>query len=305
MARPRKSHTDLARHIVELLRFQGAAAGERVREQHLADHFGVSRTPVRAALGLLTEQGLLEYAPRRGYSLARALSDEEGAAAVPASEEDQLFRAVLRDRFANRLHGTVSVNELMRRYRVGRTPTTRVLARMSEEGLVERGLGQHWRFGPALDSLEAFEESSRFRQLIEPAALRDPGFQVEPALFRDIRSRHEALIAGDVFHTDMRRLVDADADFHAAIAACCANRFLAQAIRQQTRLRRLTAYQGGAARHRLRESLREHLGILDAVEGGDTDRAAELMRRHIRASREQRPQFSNRGVPPLVRPMRR
>ena len=55
----------------------------------------------------------------------------------------------------------------------------------------------------------------------------------------------------------------------------------------------------------LAESCREHLRILDAIAIGDRDQAAEMMRLHIRASRDQRPRFSIRGAPPLVSRKRR
>ncbi|WP_397541936.1 GntR family transcriptional regulator [Roseovarius salis] len=306
MERRRKSHTDLARRIVETLRVDGAEPGTKVVEQRFADSFGVSRTPIRAALRLLTERGILHYVPRQGYSLARPLdTDPADAPDLPASEEDELFRAILRDRFANRLGDTVSVNDLMRRYDAARPTVMHVLAWMTEDGLLERGHGQQWRFGPAPDSLSAIEESARFRELIEPAALREPGFVPDTALFGDIRRRHMALISDAVAETEMRAWVNAGADFHDAVAACCRNRFLARAIRQQTRLRRLSSYHGGVNRRRLREAFREHLAILDAAEAGDTERAADLMTRHVRAALNQRPRVSNRGVPPIARPVRR
>jgi GntR family transcriptional regulator of vanillate catabolism len=51
-------------------------AGERVTELALADVLGVSRTPIRAALQKLAEEGLLEPARPSGY-LVRAFSDSE------------------------------------------------------------------------------------------------------------------------------------------------------------------------------------------------------------------------------------
>jgi GntR family transcriptional regulator of vanillate catabolism len=42
-------------------------AGERLREIHVADQLGVSRTPVRAALASLAQEGLLRYTPQRGF----------------------------------------------------------------------------------------------------------------------------------------------------------------------------------------------------------------------------------------------
>jgi GntR family transcriptional regulator, vanillate catabolism transcriptional regulator len=43
--------------------------GERLFEMRLAERLGVSRTPVRAALQALASDGLLDYAPNRGYSV--------------------------------------------------------------------------------------------------------------------------------------------------------------------------------------------------------------------------------------------
>lgn len=43
--------------------------GQRLKEQDLAEHFHVSRLPIREALTELTSQGVLDYAPRRGARL--------------------------------------------------------------------------------------------------------------------------------------------------------------------------------------------------------------------------------------------
>lgn len=43
--------------------------GQRLRAQMLADHLGVSRTPIVDALGILHKEGLLEYSAHRGYSV--------------------------------------------------------------------------------------------------------------------------------------------------------------------------------------------------------------------------------------------
>lgn len=54
--------------------------GERLEEIPLADKLGVSRTPVRAALGTLANEGLLDHQPKRGY-LVRGFDMEAIAAA--------------------------------------------------------------------------------------------------------------------------------------------------------------------------------------------------------------------------------
>src|SRR6185369_11907120 len=44
--------------------------GERLVEQHLTRRLGISRAPLREALRLLAEQGLVEHTPRRGSRVA-------------------------------------------------------------------------------------------------------------------------------------------------------------------------------------------------------------------------------------------
>lgn len=62
----------LAEEIV-LSRFQ---PGERLDEQSIATRFGVSRSPVRDALRQLAATRLVEYLPRRGFSVASMATSE-------------------------------------------------------------------------------------------------------------------------------------------------------------------------------------------------------------------------------------
>lgn len=55
--------------------------GERMDEQSIATRFGVSRSPVRDALRQLASTKLVEYLPRRGFSVA----------AIKSSDLDGLF----------------------------------------------------------------------------------------------------------------------------------------------------------------------------------------------------------------------
>ncbi|WP_212735287.1 GntR family transcriptional regulator [Herbidospora galbida] len=50
--------------------------GERLIEEQLTRRFGISRAPLREALRLLDEQGLVEHLPRRGVRVAQ-LSDRD------------------------------------------------------------------------------------------------------------------------------------------------------------------------------------------------------------------------------------
>jgi DNA-binding GntR family transcriptional regulator len=50
--------------------------GEQVRQQEMAEQFGVSRVPLREALNVLAEQGLLQHRPNQGYFVTKRAPGE-------------------------------------------------------------------------------------------------------------------------------------------------------------------------------------------------------------------------------------
>ena len=290
----------LAERLLASLRRQDLHLGDHVPERLATEAFHVSRTPVRAALALLTERGLLEHRDQRGYFIAPGFENADHAAAVE-TPESALHDAILRDRFSKRLDAEVTAAHLARRYRAARALVLRVLNRLQKDGVVERALGQRWVFLPALDSLRSQEDSHRFRLILEPAAFLQPGFALDARRSRDLKAALGELAEQDARHFDLKRAIETDIAFHEAIADACNNRFLADAIRQQSRLRRFATTSMQVPPARLIESCREHLAILEAAEAGDVARAAELMREHLAASLRARPGFVNRGAPPMLR----
>lgn len=45
--------------------------GEQIRQQEMAEQFGISRVPLREALNVLAQQGLLMHRPNQGYFVAK------------------------------------------------------------------------------------------------------------------------------------------------------------------------------------------------------------------------------------------
>ncbi len=270
----------------------GLVAGTHLPEVRLAERLGVSRSPVRAALAFLQLRGVVELVPHQGYFLAMD-ADSAGFAAVeiPESVETVIYRDLVRARFANLIGQQVTVSDVMRRYDCDRATANRVLSQMSQEGVVERAPGRGYVFGPVLNDASAYNESYRFRLLVEPAAVLEPGFRPDRRRMKSLRLRHRELLAAGIDSLPIAELFEVDADFHEAIGDFCGNRFLAHAIRLQTRLRRLSEYENYNDRERLRASCLEHLEILDALEAGDFARASALLRRHIEVSQEVRPNF--------------
>lgn len=286
-------HADLARRIVGLARDRDCPTGCQLKEQWLAGELGLSRSPVRAALRLLEQYGVVRTIPNQGCFLTRPAAElGDGNWDLPPTGEERLYAALTRDRYTNRLDRQINVTGLVRRYRASRSLVERVLARLADEGLVEREAGRGWRFLPAVDNPQVLEESYRFRLTVEPMAIQDPGFEPDRKRLGKLKRQHEALI-GELAHSmPSRRLVEVDAEFHESIGAWSNNRFILQAIQQQTRLRRLMEFQFSMADpERMVQSCREHLAILDALEAGDREKAADLMRKHIEVSRDVPPNF--------------
>lgn len=304
--RPRASHRDLAQRILDVARQRGMGVGSRLPEQQIARLCNVSRTPVRAALRLLAEQGIVRREIEAGYSLAVDLAAQAtGDAGLPNAAEDDLAEAILRDRAARRLDETVTVGGIMRRYAADRNSVLKALKRLAGENLMQKAPGQSWLFRPALDGADAQAESYEFRLLLEPAAVIAPGFRLDGARAAMLRERMEALLALPDAGFDIRAFQSLDAEFHDMIAAGSANRFLADALADHLRLRRLPGVLSGVSVYRLRQSTREHLAILDQIENRQFEAAADLLRVHLRLSRSQRPQAANRGAPALFGPIAR
>ena len=78
--------------------------GQRLKEEELAQQFGISRTPIREAMLVLQTEGLLEAAPNRGATV-RSYD-------IPALEEMYDLRAVLEGHAARRAASRVSSEHL-------------------------------------------------------------------------------------------------------------------------------------------------------------------------------------------------
>lgn len=298
--RPRTNHLDLAQRILDVARQRGFVPGAHLPEQQIASLCNVSRTPVRAALRLLTEQGVVRWEAATGYRLVVDLTAQAGVAAeLPSAAEDELAEAILRDRSARRLDQTVTVVGLMRRYNAERKTVLKALKRLTEENLVDRAPGQSWLFRRAPDDPEAQGESYEFRLLLEPAAILTPGFRLDGARAAALRQGMEALSALPDASFDTREFQRLDIEFHGMIADGSANRFVADALSHHLRLRRLPGIYAGVNVFRLKHSLSEHITILDHLESRQYEVAADLLRVHLRLSRSQRPQAASRGAPAL------
>jgi DNA-binding GntR family transcriptional regulator len=284
----------LARQILDAAEAEGWPAGHRLAEPRLAERLSVSRTPVRKALELLERCGLARRSEKGGLELAA----EPGSpgfdrSRLPGSATEEHARTLVAERFAGIIGEQVTLAEVAARYGLSRAAAQDVLEALRRDGLIERSEGHHWLFTPGLVDEASFEESTRFRLLIEPAALAEPGFAANPNRLEALRRQHAAVLAEDPSEPPrLAELMELDAEFHAFLGDSSGNRFLAAAIRQHTELRRVGEYHRQAMRDRVRAVFAEHLAILDAIAGGDLAGAQARLRAHLEASLDHRPTFA-------------
>lgn len=272
----------LAPKILDMARARSMRAGDPLREEAFAKELGVSRSPVRRGFALLEELGLAVKEPNRGYFLtqdARSIDVRKLPLDVDAFEE--FYLRVVDSVLAGEISTSFFEAELLRKYDVPRGQLLKVLNRLANEGMIERNPGQGWSINSFLHDSEAHIQSYRFRMAIEPAALLEPSYTVDKAAFAKARRIQQELLDGDIFTLSRSQLFQIGSNLHELIVRCSGNAFFLEAIRRQNQLRRFMAYQSNVDRPRLISQCKEHIELLDLIEQGRREDAAEFLRQHL------------------------
>lgn len=276
--------TPLQTRIFEQLRLHLAdnfSPGDRINEAEVAEQLGVSRTPIRRVLMKLETEGVLAFEPRRGFVVkdSKAFSQaQEGAT------DDFLDERVMRDMAIGELEGVISERALMQRYSVPNGELASTLRRLTRDRLVEPSPGRGWIFANV--SPTALAESYRFRQIIEPACILSDGYNVNRELLQRLDADHVHAI-DNIQDMGRRRLFDLDARFHRAVAEGAQTSELLNSVERQNNIRRVAEYIGFIRLDRIRQSMCEHRGIIDALLRGNRQLAASLMHIHLQVSRDE------------------
>lgn len=277
---------DLARRIADYIAQEKLEEGAHLTEKNLTETFNVSRTPVRGALQLLAEYGQISYRPNSGY-FVKAMPEPEGLPLVAAGAAigvEQLYRDIIRARAEEELSDVLLESELMERYGCSRPVLRKALLRLSSDQLIEKKPGRGWQFLPALDSPQALRDSYKFRIIIECQALLEEGFKVDEEHLRSCKKRFQNIVQAGGQEVTPSEFFRMNAAFHEMLAEFSCNRFIVQAMRQQSQLRRFEEHVAFYRYDYIVEATREHLEIIHAIEEGDREWAASLMRRHLQAA---------------------
>lgn len=274
--------TQLANQIVEHMRSEGLGESERLTERKLAELFRVSRSPVRGALRLLEEAGIVRPTERGGFVIAKPEGMLPAALEASSTDDDeQVYFQIADDRLNGRLPERITENELLRRYGLTRGRLTRILRRVANEGWIERLPGHGWAFLPVLTSLQAYEDSYRFRLLIEPAAILEPRFTLNRPAIERCREQQQWLIDGGIWEVSDAKLFELNSGMHETIIECSQNSFFIDALKRIDRVRRLIDYRQMLDRESAIGRCREHVHLLDLLLADKRVEASEFMRQHL------------------------
>ncbi|KAF0251199.1 GntR family transcriptional regulator [Pseudomonas putida] len=271
-------------------------------EGPLAELFGTSRVPVRHALNLLHEEGLIRRFSGRGF-----LIDPDRTTDTPLRvpltrkllglepQEDLIDYRPLGERIYDHLAQTVIRFMVFGHYRideqsaaeelnVSRNVVREALMRLRDKGLVEKEPYSQWLAGPL--TAQAVKQDYELRMLLEPDALRQGVEHVSRSDLEGMLSRVvKAQEAGRrVQRADIEKL---EQDLHVTCIAGVSNTRMAAVIRQC----QIPMNVGRVLHEALQSStdeamLVEHRLIFEALLYGTIETACSCLRDHISKARE-------------------
>lgn len=279
----------IAAQIIEFIRHEGLSEGAHLPAQMLADRIRVSRSPINEALQLLHEKGLLRRERNRGFFLAQSIDQPlnevtQGLGLEEADTITQTYFQVAEDRLRGMLPDEVSEAQLRNRYRLTSSQLQTVLARIAQEGWIQKKPGYGWEFSSMLTTPDSLLQSYRLRLALEPAALLEPGYQLDPQVLARCRTTELDLLDGGIETATADQLHERGVRFHEALVEASGNPFFIDTIKRVNRVRRLLSYRSMRDRKRYREHCLQHLELLDLLERGKNQNAAESMRAHLNAT---------------------
>jgi len=281
-----KAPSPIAAQILALVQNEAWPAGTHLRAQALADQLRVSRSPVNEALQLLEDKGVVVRVRNRGYFLEKPgialpaqLLQEVGGSEADASSA--AYFKMAEDRLQGRLPQTCSEASLKARYQLTPAQLATVLTRIAQEGWAERKPGYGWEFSSMLTTPDSLLQSYRLRMALEPAALLEPGYRLDPQVLARCRDAEMQLLQGGIDTATADQLHDRGVHFHESLVEASGNAFFIDAIRRVNRVRRLLSYRSMRDRSRYVEHCQQHLAILALLEQERNEEASAALREHL------------------------
>lgn len=132
-----------------------------------------------------------------------------------------------------------------------------------------------------LTTPDSLLQSYRLRMALEPAALLEPGYCLDDKVIEQCRAAELHLLDGGIETDTPDQLHERGVRFHESLIEASGNPFFIDTIRRVNRVRRLISYRSMQDRQRYKEHCKQHLHLLDLIEAGRNQEAADSMREHL------------------------
>lgn len=273
--------------------------GTKLLISSVAERLGVSRPPVRRALELLEQDGVVTALSSQGFvvgsdveleRLARPnlhgldldLPPELGANLGQASWE-RIYEAVENEVLNCIPFGTFQLSEVTigDYFDVSRTVARDVLSRMDARGLIAKDRSSHWIAGPF--GARMLDDAQEIRRMIEPGALASALPLLDREQLLDARQRVGQALGQSraVSQAVVERI---EQDLHVDCLRTLRNKRLAEAVRMvQVSLVINRLFGTYIGLHDETELLAEHALVLDHMLLGDGEGAMAALRHHLDA----------------------
>jgi DNA-binding GntR family transcriptional regulator len=281
-----KAEKSIPAQVLEFIHTQGLTVGSHLPAQAIADQLKVSRSPVNEALNLLHEKGVLTRESNRGYFVAKSMDELEATLTQDFGLDqtnvvNQIYFRIADDLLKGLLPEEFSETMLKTRYVLTVAQLQAVLNRISHEGWAHKKPGYGWVFSSMLTTPDSLLQSYRLRLAIEPAALLEPGFRLDPQVLARCRAAEIHLLDGGIKTDTADQLHERGVRFHESLVEASGNPFFIDTIRRVNRVRRLLSYRSMQDRKRYKEHCHQHLQVLDLLEQGRNAEASEALRSHL------------------------
>ncbi len=256
--------------------------GEHLRAQALADAFGVSRSPVREALLILLEAGLVQQMQNRGFYVAETAPGASARAQPVLRDERQSpYHRIANDWRNDVLPEEVTEQFLRETYELTKSQVQEILTRAVREGWAEPKAGYGWRLLNVAKSPKAFEQIYQLRMAIEPAAMLLPEYEVSRDKLEELRATQQRMLDRDIAHLPVEQLLGNGARFHEDLMTFANNPYFHMALVRVNQMRRLLEYRAASTPERFIQQSTQHLAILDLLARGEILEASFAMKRHL------------------------
>jgi len=258
------------------------AEGTHLAAQSLADTFGVSRSPIREALLILSEAGLVRRHRNRGFYVAAPQA--QAASAVPVAlvtERQSPYHLVATDWRNDALPEEVTEQFLREKYDITKSQVQDILTRATREGWAERKPGYGWRLLNVAKSPESFQKIYQFRIAIEPSAMLLPDYEVNLDKLEELRTTQKRMLDHDIERLPVEHLLSNGARFHEDLITFANNAYFHTALVRVNQMRRLLEYQAASTPERFIKQSTQHLAILDLLAAGEILEASFALKKHL------------------------